>query len=130
MLRLPRFTYLEPRTLGDAIRMRADAGDDASFVAGGTDLYPNMKRRQQTPHTVIALHHLRELQSVTGSPREGMTIGAGVTLTALARSGPLRLVRGLVPRRGTTHAVLSIRDPGPALTTLSKLVPQRPGSRL
>ncbi|HEX6964466.1 MAG TPA: FAD binding domain-containing protein [Gemmatimonadaceae bacterium] len=83
MLRLPRFTYLEPLTLSDAIRMRDEAGDDASFVAGGTDLYPNMKRRQQTPRTVIALQRLRELQEITGTPRDGMTIGAGVTLTAL-----------------------------------------------
>ena len=104
MLRLPRFTYLEPRTLSDAIRMRADAGDDASFVAGGTDLYPNMKRRQQTPHTVIALHHLRELQSVTGSPREGMTIGAGVTLTALARHP---VIAGYYPAVSHAAAVVS-----------------------
>jgi 4-hydroxybenzoyl-CoA reductase subunit beta len=85
MLRLPRFTYLAPRTLEDALRMRDEAGDDAAFVAGGTDLYPNMKRRQQTPRTVIALQHLRELQAITGTPSEGMTIGAGITLTALAR---------------------------------------------
>ncbi|HET7566112.1 MAG TPA: FAD binding domain-containing protein [Gemmatimonadaceae bacterium] len=83
MLRLPRFTYLEPLSLDDAIRMRAESGDDASFVAGGTDLYPNMKRRQQTPRTVIALQRVRELQAITGTPRDGMTIGAGVTLTAL-----------------------------------------------
>lgn len=86
MLRLPRFRYLEPRSLSEAIHMRAEAGDgEVSFVAGGTDLYPNMKRRQQTPHTVIALSRLRELSEVTGTPRDGMTIGAGVTLTALAR---------------------------------------------
>src|SRR5688572_17285764 len=86
MLRLPRFRYLEPRSLSEAIRMRAEAGDgEVSYVAGGTDLYPNMKRRQQTPHTVIALSRLRELSEITGTPRDGVTIGAGVTLTALAR---------------------------------------------
>jgi CO/xanthine dehydrogenase FAD-binding subunit len=29
------------------MRMMSDAGPDAMYVASGTDLYPNMKRRQQ-----------------------------------------------------------------------------------
>ena len=61
MLRLPRFTLVEPRTVADAVRARADAGPDAMYVAGGTDLWPNMKRRQQTPRTVIALSRIPEL---------------------------------------------------------------------
>jgi 4-hydroxybenzoyl-CoA reductase subunit beta len=84
MLRLPRFTLLEPRTIDEAIGMRASAGGDAAFVAGGTDLYPNMKRRQQTPATVISLARIPELRAITGSPEHGMTIGACVTLTAVA----------------------------------------------
>src|SRR5688572_13264766 len=84
MLRLPKFTYLEPRTVAEAVRLRADAGDDAAYVAGGTDLYPNMKRRQQTPRTVISLSRLADLARIAGTPETGMTIGAGVTLTALA----------------------------------------------
>src|SRR5918911_4201457 len=85
MLRLPRFTYLEPRSVAEAVRLRTDAGDDAAFVAGGTDLYPNMKRRQQTPRTVISLSRIRDLEEISGTPQTGMTIGAGVTLSSLAR---------------------------------------------
>ncbi|MDQ3811256.1 MAG: FAD binding domain-containing protein [Chloroflexota bacterium] len=85
MLRLPRFTYLAPRSIEDAVRLRQESGDDSAFVAGGTDLYPNMKRRQQTPRTVISLSRLHELARIDGTPETGMTIGAGVTLTALAR---------------------------------------------
>jgi 4-hydroxybenzoyl-CoA reductase subunit beta len=84
MLRLPRFTYLEPRTVEDALRLRAEAGPDAAFVAGGTDLYPNMKRRQQTPATVISIARIPELTRISGSPQEGITIGATVSLTVLS----------------------------------------------
>src|SRR6266404_7640502 len=42
MLRLPSFTYLQPRKLAEALRMKRDAGADGMFVAGGTDRYPNM----------------------------------------------------------------------------------------
>ncbi len=84
MLRLPRFKYLQPKTVADAVKMMADAGPDAMFVAGGTDLYPNMKRRQQTPKVVIGLGQLKQLRSIKGKPSDGMTVGAGVTLTELA----------------------------------------------
>ena len=66
MLRLPAFYYQQPRTLRDALDMKADAGPDGMFVAGGTDLYPNMKRRHQEPRTVISLMGIPELQRLDG----------------------------------------------------------------
>ncbi len=84
MLRLPRFRFVQPSTMDEALRTRSDAGPDAAYVAGGTDLYPNMKRRQQTPATVISLARIPELHQVSGTPERGVTIGAGVTLTDLA----------------------------------------------
>src|SRR5690348_8089176 len=84
MLRLPKFRYLQPTSLGDAVRMISDEGPEAAFVAGGTDLYPNMKRRQQTPKVVIGLAQIEELRSAKGKPADGMILGAGVTLTEVA----------------------------------------------
>src|SRR5262249_20966143 len=81
MMRLPQFDYLVPRTLTDALVMKADAGPGGSFVAGGTDLYPNMKRRQQTPATVISVSRLAHLHGVNGDGKSGLRIGASVSLT-------------------------------------------------
>src|ERR671933_417339 len=83
MMRLPKFTYLVPRTIGDAVKMMGDAGPEGQFVAGGTDLYPNMKRRQQTPKTVISVGRIPELHKIEGDGREGLRIGAGVSLTEI-----------------------------------------------
>lgn len=83
MMRLPKFTYRVPMTVSDAIRMVGDAGADAIFVAGGTDLYPNMKRRQQTPKTVISVTRLRELHEIRGDASGGMVIGSSVSLTEI-----------------------------------------------
>src|SRR5689334_14320695 len=55
VLRLPRFQYLAPRELGEAAGLLAEHGARAMVVAGGTDLYPNMKRRQQEPEVLIGL---------------------------------------------------------------------------
>jgi CO/xanthine dehydrogenase FAD-binding subunit len=84
VLRLPRFTLVEPRTVAEAVRARADAGNDASYVAGGTDLWPNMKRRQQTPATVIALSRIKELAEIRIANDGGLTIGAGASLEAVS----------------------------------------------
>jgi len=81
MLRLPPFEYRRPRTLDEAIRMRADAGPEGEFVAGGTDLYPNMKRRQQTPAVVIDLADLPDLRGVAAAPGGGLRLGAGLRLS-------------------------------------------------
>ncbi len=50
------------------------------LVAGGTDLYPNMKRRQFEPKVLIGLKNIQELRGITGDETEGVTIGASVTL--------------------------------------------------
>lgn len=83
MMRLPKFTYRVPKKVSEAARMIADAGPEATFVAGGTDLYPNMKRRQQTPKTVISVTRLRELHEIRGDASSGISIGSSVSLTEI-----------------------------------------------
>ena len=88
MLRLPAFRYLQPTTLAEALAMKADAGPDGMYVAGGTDLYPNMKRRHQEPRTAISLMGIGDLRRW-----DKTVLGAGVTLTALAGSASPDAVR-------------------------------------
>ena len=102
MIRLPSFTYLAPRTLAEAATAMAEHGRDAMLVAGGTDLYPNMKRRQFEPKVVVGLRGIRELRGVRVESG-GWTIGAGTTLSevsthpAIARDFPaLATAAGLV----------------------------------
>ncbi len=80
-MRLPKFDYRVPREIAEAVKIIAGAGPEGQFVAGGTDLYPNMKRRQQTPKTVISVMRLPELNQITGEGRSGIRIGSSVTLT-------------------------------------------------
>ena len=90
MMRLPPFTYLAPLSVGEAVRMMADHGPEAMFVAGGTDLYPNMKRRQFEPKVLVGLRGIRELVGVRGEVRTGLAIGAGTSLTDVAEHPAVR----------------------------------------
>jgi len=85
MMRLPPFRYLRPRTVAEACRMLSGEGPTAAVVAGGTDLYPNMKRRHQRPRTVIALGHLGALRGT-----DERRIGAGEKLSALEKNPRIR----------------------------------------
>lgn len=79
MLRLPRFKYLRPKTALEAARMAAELGPRAMFVAGGTDLFPKLKRRQFEVEALIGLDFLsREIRA--GS--DETAVGAGVTLAS------------------------------------------------
>ena len=89
MLRLPSFTYLQPKVLQEALAMKADAGPDGMYVAGGTDLYPNMKRRHQEPRTVISLMGIPELAGCEMRDAR-CVVGSCMTLTDLSASPPVR----------------------------------------
>lgn len=105
MMRLPRFRYYSPRTIAEAVAIRSDAGPDGAYVAGGTDLYPNMKRRQQTPKVVVGLSRVEDLAG-SGTRDGGMALGAGLLL-ANVENDPR--VRAAYP--GLAHAVSEISTP-------------------
>ena len=88
MMRLPSFIYRAPRTVGDAVLWLAESPAETMLVAGGTDLLPNMKRRQQTPKTVIGLRGIAELSGIRENGH--LSIGAATTLTSLVNHAGLR----------------------------------------
>jgi 4-hydroxybenzoyl-CoA reductase subunit beta len=87
-MRLPRFRYHVPRTIGEAVKILAGEGPDAMPIAGGTDLLPNMKRRHQVPRTLVALRHVDELRRVENG--SGLVLGAGLSLTDVVRNETVR----------------------------------------
>src|SRR5438552_4815817 len=97
MMRLPWFEYRAPRSIGEAARILAGEGPEAMLIAGGTDLLPNMKRRQMAPKVLVSLRHIPEMKL------NGHAIGAGVTLTEIIRKPDLPL--GL---RQAAHQVATV----------------------
>ncbi len=115
MMRLPHFTYHAPRSVREAAELLAAPGG-AMLVAGGTDLLPNMKRRQQVPPTLIGLRRVDELRTLTpGSPndeRRALTIGAGITLTELVRDPRIRESYGALWQAASQVATPHLRNMG------------------
>jgi len=86
VLRLPRLRYLRPATAGEAAASLSKLGSRAMFVAGGTDLFPNLKRRQFEPDTLVQVPPLKGVRRVDGH----FEIGATVTLAEAAADPGLR----------------------------------------
>lgn len=87
MLRLPRFRFVAPDSLAEAIRVRTEHLGTSLYVAGGTDLYPKMKRRQFQPELVVSLGRIlgNEIRDA-----EGLRIGAAATLTTVSEHATVR----------------------------------------
>src|SRR4051794_39359673 len=109
MMRLPHFAYRSPRTVREAAELLASSGG-AMLVAGGTDLLPNMKRRQQVPTTLIGLRRIEELRTIANGV--GLTIGSGVTLTELVRDNRVRQSYGALWQAASQVATPHLRNMG------------------
>lgn len=90
MLRLPPHETSFPTSIREAVALRVSAGADGAYVAGGTDLYPNMKRRQQEPRRVIDVRRIPELNRLEVAADGTLVIGSGVTLTRFLRDPRVR----------------------------------------
>jgi 4-hydroxybenzoyl-CoA reductase subunit beta len=77
MMRLPWFEHRAPKTSAEAARILAGEGPEAMLIAGGTDLLPNMKRRQQAPRVLVSLRGIPELR------RSDRVLGSAVTLSEI-----------------------------------------------
>ena len=79
---LPNFQYLRPATAADALRLRA-ANPASQYIAGGTDLLPNLRRGLASPAAVIDLGAIAELTEIA-EQGNALRIGSGVSLARIA----------------------------------------------
>ncbi|MBL4875480.1 MAG: FAD binding domain-containing protein, partial [Cohaesibacteraceae bacterium] len=59
-----QFSYLNPASKAEALKMLADGGQDARPLAGGHSLIPMMKLRMAQPSQLIDIAKLDELRRI------------------------------------------------------------------
>lgn len=82
MAALSDFRLLRPGSAADAVRLRGEH-PASRFIAGGTDLLPNMRRGLVTAEAIIDLGGVAELAELRVVDA-ALQVGAGVTLATLA----------------------------------------------
>lgn len=89
MLRLPAYRYHRPASVGEAVSLMGEHAGDAMYIAGGTDLVPNMKHRLFEPGHLVALRSIAELGGITADGGH-LRIGASETLSSVAADASVR----------------------------------------
>ena len=83
------FEYLKPTSISEAISLHQSYGDQAHYIAGGTDVMVKIKEGKISPHHVISLKRLQGLDHIAYENGE-LTIGAMVTHRMLELSPIIR----------------------------------------
>ena len=89
---LKTFEYFAPKSLPEALSLLQERGEEGRALAGGTDLVVQVKEggKIPTPSYLVSLRRLPELRGIDFSEKDGLRIGATVTMTEAAESAPLR----------------------------------------
>jgi|FLOH01.1.fsa_nt_gi 4-hydroxybenzoyl-CoA reductase subunit beta len=102
MLRLPQFTLERPTTIEEAIQLVADANGRGRFLAGGTDLIPNLKHEFIEADVVVALGGIEALRGIEVTAEGGLSIGPLTSLVDIAESADVqRIAPALAQAVGT-----------------------------
>lgn len=87
---LPAFHVLQPRSVGEAVRILGDNGADSMLIAGGTDVIPNLQMRLFSPSVLVDIKPLRNLGTVEFSAQDGLRIGALTSLSQILSNSLIR----------------------------------------
>ena len=82
--------WLSPSTLPDAIALRAERGDEATVIAGGTFLGILMNQGFLSPSALLSLGRVEELRGIEVGGDGELRLGATVTHRELERDSRVR----------------------------------------
>jgi CO/xanthine dehydrogenase FAD-binding subunit len=83
------FDYRIPETLGEACDLLWDFREEGKIIAGGTDLVIGLRKGDLRPRCLIDVTRIEALRKIE-ERENGISIGAGVTHSALASSPLMR----------------------------------------
>jgi xanthine dehydrogenase YagS FAD-binding subunit len=108
---MPAFELFQPASIGDALTLLNRYGPDAWVMAGGLDSFDWLKDRIKRPRFVVDLSQVQGLRGIK-EQNGGLEIGAGTTLTEVARNPQVRDRFGLLMEAADLVASPQIRNQG------------------
>jgi CO/xanthine dehydrogenase FAD-binding subunit len=107
---LPRFEYISPRTVAEALNLMKEHGRKAKVLAGGTDLISQMKWGEYKPEYVIALGRISGLDKIEYDKKSGLKLGALCTIAQIEKSDVIRENYPLLSQAASVLASMEIRN--------------------
>ncbi|MCJ7599630.1 MAG: FAD binding domain-containing protein, partial [Methyloceanibacter sp.] len=109
---IPRFDFMCPRSLDEALTVLAKNSEAVTVIAGGTDVIPGMQQgdaRFCATQTVLDVHHLTELRSVI-KDGAGWRLGAALTFSEIAAHARIRAEFPLLAQAAASIGSVQIRN--------------------
>jgi CO/xanthine dehydrogenase FAD-binding subunit len=122
--RLPKFDYLEPNTIDEALSMLSQYKGKAKLMAGGTDILPKLKVREiKAPEYIIDLKGIPDLDYIKYDEARGLSLGALVTIHAVETSPIVQERFGVLFQAVESMASAQVRNRGTIGGNLCNAVP-------
>ena len=80
---LPRFEYIRAKNLNEAIRILSTEDNGVKILAGGTDIFVDMKQGQSHPRLLVDIKFIPELSQLSTGINGELVLGAAVKLAEL-----------------------------------------------
>ena len=116
--RLPRFEYLSPKTVDEALSLLSRHDGEARPIAGGTDLLLRMKRREVAPSYLVGLRNIAGLDHVAYDDAQGLRFGPLVTIHVMETSPVIRGKYPILSHAASTIGSAQIRNLGTVVGNL------------
>ena len=121
--RLPKFEYVAPKTIDEALSLLSLHNGKAKVIAGGTDLLHKMKRREETPQYLIGLKHILGLNYIDHDEAQGLKFGPLATMHDVEISPLARERFPVLSQAATTVGSAQIRNLGTMVGNLCSALP-------
>jgi carbon-monoxide dehydrogenase medium subunit len=112
------FDYYAPKSLGEALKILADTGQDGRVLAGGQTLVPMLNFRVARPAVIVDINRIEELNRLHAGP-DSLTVGALVRHADVLRSQSVREGWPLLREATTQVAHPAIRNRGTVCGSVS-----------
>jgi carbon-monoxide dehydrogenase medium subunit len=107
---LCEFDYLAPQSLPDLLEILGAGDGDVRILAGGTDLFVNIRAGLVTPKAVVNIKKVAGFDALTFDPAKGLEIGAAVTANQLAEHASVRAKYPLLYKCAESLASYQLRN--------------------
>jgi carbon-monoxide dehydrogenase medium subunit len=121
--RLPKFEYLAPKTIEEALAILKDLKDQARVMAGGTDILAQMKNREITPAYLVGIKNIRSLDYIEYGQNDGLRFGALSTVGSIENSSLIRNKYNILAQAVRCMASTQIRNVATIAGNLCSAVP-------
>lgn len=122
--RLPKFEYIAPKTMEEALSLLSRYKGRARVIAGGTDLVPKLRRREiKAPDYIIDLKGIPNLDYIKYDEGSGLRLGALATIHAVETSPVVRERFAVLLQAAESMASPQVRNRGTIAGNICNGVP-------